>query len=128
MRTNDIEMSVPIGRTTTGKVISVQDLMKVIATVCGVRLGSARFDQILSQPQLLHTPDILANAQRYGLLCSIIDGIAAPPAGLRVQAVEAGEGKAPECLLSIPASTNAAERLSHTLDRVLQSQNIRSTA
>lgn len=128
MRTNDIEMSVPIGRTLTGEVISVQDIMKVIATVCGVRLGSTRFDQILNEPQLLHAPDTLANAQRYGLLCSILDGIASPPEGLCVHTAKPEGGMPSECQLSIPATSNAAQRLSDLLDSIIQGQNIRSTA
>lgn len=96
MRLNDIEMSIAVGRTGTGKTITVRDLLTILATVSGARLGSQQFDQILADPQMIHAPDTICNARRYGLLEAILSEAICPPGSISLTSSTpcAGEDRA----------------------------------
>lgn len=85
MRLSDIEMSVPIGRTSTGSIVTVRDIMAVLATVSGTALGSRQFDEILSEPYTLHAPDTLSSSVRYGALSAMLEGVADHPDWLEIE-------------------------------------------
>lgn len=111
MRLNDIEMSVPIGRTATGVIVTVRDIMSVLATVSGAALGSRQFDQILSDPYTLHAPDTLSSSLRYGALSAMLEGAAEQPEWLDV-----GSGS---ITITLPAGSGPAVGLDQLIDSSL---------
>ena len=126
MRLNDIEMTIPVGRTSQGVTITVRDILMVLSTVSGTRLGSQQFDQVLGDPQQLHAPGVLDNAQRYGLLSSILDGTVEPPERISFQSsLPDGDTASGRVFISVTSKNDPAEHLNELLDDVLTSQQAR---
>ena len=126
MRLNDIEMSIPVGRTSQGVTITVRDLLLVLSTVSGTRLGSQQFDQMLADPQQLHAPGLLDDAQRYGLLSSILDGTVQPPERISIQSsLPDGDTTSGRVFINVASKNDLAEHLNELLDEVLTSQQNR---
>ncbi len=127
MQLNDIEMSIAVGRTAQGKTISVGDIMKVLAKVSGTGLGSQQFDQILADPQQLHAPDMLTNARRYALLCSLLDGRVQAPAHLELEASLSGavEPALFKVHIHSPSHSDHSECLSKLLDDAMSAKQSR---
>ena len=126
MRLNDIEMTIPVGRTSQGVTITVRDILVVLSTVSGTRLGSQQFDQVLADPQQLHAPGVLDDAQRYGLLSSILDGTVEPPERLSIQSsLPDGDTASGRVFINVMSKSDPAKHLNELLDEVLASQQNR---
>lgn len=129
MQLNDIEMSIAVGRTALGSTITVRDIMKTLAKVTGAGLGSQQFDQILADPQLMHAPDMVANAKRYALLCSLLDGNVPAPEEVEIQAMApAEEASAVQLRIAIPTHSDQSMHLNTLLDNVLTANQNRKQA